>query len=366
MKIAILARGLTRGGVGRCIENILTEFNSGNFEHDFHVLTDDPSYVERCRLLKVHFIPPSNILIWDYLLSLFRLHKIKPDVVLYPKNVIPITHHWWLKAKKVNIVHDLAYFDNKLKEYKFFDTLYMKIFMGWSCLVADKTIAVSKHTKKDIVNILGTPEKKICVIYEGVEKKFRRETDLEKLSDTLCKFKIKKPFLFYCGSLSPRKNMLRVMQAFQQLKDQIPHNIYLAGGQSWNDREVTEYISRNLSNRVFRIGHLTDAELIVLYSTADLFLYPSLYEGFGLPILEAQACGCPVLTSNRTSCPEIAGDNAAVIVDPFSVKDISDNLLTILQNQALSFNISRLGSINVKNFDWTTSVKKIVNVVENL
>lgn len=270
--------------------------------------------------------------------------------------------HILFKFKKVNIITDLAYFSKEFNEYKFFDTLYMKLFMKLSCKLADKVLAISQNTKNDLINILNIRESKIEVMYLGVESRFQKNLDEKSLQVTIDEFNIQKPFLFYCGSLSPRKNILRVMQAFNSIKDEIPHNFYITSGQSWSDKEVLDYISENLQGRVFLLGKIKENDIINMYSLADIFIFVSLYEGFGLPILEAQSCECPVITSNKTSCPEIAGDSAKII-NPYSVEDIAKAILDLLKNKEERDNLIKKGLENTKKFSWQYSAEILLKNV---
>jgi glycosyltransferase involved in cell wall biosynthesis len=359
MRIGFIARGLTKGGVTRYIENVLRAFDdSFLLEDSLFLFTDREDFKTIYKNIKVIYINNSNKIYWDCIKVMPFLFKTKLDVVFYPKNIIPFTHLLF-RFKKINIVHDLAYFDKSLNEYKLFDTLYMKAFMKLSCTFSDRIIAVSLATKKDIENVFKISSAKISVVHEGVEDKFKPQENKSFIQQTLLKYKIKEPFIFYCGSLSPRKNILRTLMAFNDIKDKVAHNIYLAGGQSWHDEEVRRYIKDQLSDRVFIIGHISDEELINMYSSADLYLYPSLYEGFGLPILEAQACGCAVLTSDKTSCPEVAGEGSA-IVDPLSKSEISNKMLEILENKNYKNLLIENGFKNVKKFNWTDSVKGLI------
>lgn len=358
MKIGFIARGLTRGGVTRYIENFLRTFDSSFATKNSLVLFTDRKDLQTIyKNIQVIYIKKSNKVFWDYIKILPYLLKMKLDVVFYPKNIIPFTHVLF-KFKKINIIHDLAYFDNNLNEYKTLDTLYMKVFMKLSCLIANKIIAVSNATKKDIENILKISSDKIYVVHEGIEDQFKRQKNNLLIQQTLSKYNIQKPFMFYCGSLSPRKNILRTLMAFNEIKNKIPHNVYLAGGQSWHDKEVWKYIKTKLADRVFAIGYVSEDELINLYSSADLYLYASLYEGFGLPILEAQACGCPVITSNRTSCPEVAG-KGAIIVDPYNIEEIKKSILKMSSNGSHREEIIKKGFLNVKKYSWSRTVNKL-------
>lgn len=360
MRIGIIARGLTKGGVTRYIENIIRVFNDNYFlEYKFFVFTDNIEYKEKYKNISIVYINKSNRIFWDYFKVLLKIIKSKPDVVIYPKNIIPFTHKLF-SFKKVNIIHDLAFFDKSLNEYKILDTLYMRIFMRYSCKIADKIIAVSESTKNDIVNILKVNEDKINVIYEGVEEKFKKEENFNIIDKRLRKLNIEKPFIFYCGSLSPRKNILRVLKVFKHIRTFIPHNFYISGGQSWKDQEVIKYIKEILPERVFLLGYLSEEDLVMMYSAADLFVYPSLYEGFGLPIIEAQACGCPILTSNITSCPEIAGEGA-VIINPYSEEEIKKGILSVLNNEEYRTSLVEKSLKNSKRFSWKITASKLLD-----
>lgn len=362
MRIGFIARGLTKGGVTRYIKNILDIFNkecSNNYS--FVIFTDDKSFKSVYQNLTIIYIQPTIKLWWDYFKILPFLLKYRTDVIIYPKNIIPFTHLLF-DFKKINVVHDLAYFDKELNEYKTSDTLYMKLFMKFSCKIADQIIAVSKSTKESIIKILKISSHKIHVIHEGVELKFKKETNKIYIQQTLLKYNISQPFIFYCGSLSPRKNILTSLKAFNKIKDLIPHNIYIAGGQSWHDEDVKIYIKKNVSERVKTIGYITDNELIHIYSSADLYLYPSVYEGFGLPILEAQACGCPVLISDRTSCPEVAGQGA-IIIEPYNINDIANKIVKILKDINFRNEMILKGLENSKKYNWEDTAYKIIKLI---
>jgi glycosyltransferase involved in cell wall biosynthesis len=145
--------------------------------------------------------------------------------------------------------------------------------------------------------------------------------------------------------------MLRVMMALKSLANRIPHVLYLSGAVSWNDRKVREYWARELPSRVFHLGYLSDEELRVAYANADAFVYPSLHEGFGLPILEAQASGCPVLTSTLKSCPEVAGDGACY-EDAESADSIADGILRIVNEPDYRRRLVMQGYDNIARFSW--------------
>ncbi|OHA46808.1 MAG: hypothetical protein A2541_01345 [Candidatus Taylorbacteria bacterium RIFOXYD2_FULL_36_9] len=365
MKIGFIARGLTNGGVKRYVENFLETFNTFFYaENSLVLLTDQPDFKEKYKNIQVVYLKKSSKFFWDYVKIIPFLFKSRLDVVFYPKSIIPLTHLLF-KFKKIIIIHDLAYFDNKINEYKFLDTIYMKLFMGFSGQQADLIIADSLATKLHIENILKIKPDKIKIVYLAVEKGFQKITNSNFIKQTLAKLNVAEHFLFYCGSLSPRKNILRVLEAFNLIKNKIPHNIYLASGQSWKDKAIKKFIQEDLSDRVFLLGKVSDEELVCLYSRAEVFLFPSLYEGFGLPILEAQACGCPVLTSNQTSCPEVAGEGA-VIVNPYKVEEIKTGILKLIEDFNFRQETIKKGLLNKEKYSWIKTVTDLIKYAKDL
>jgi glycosyltransferase involved in cell wall biosynthesis len=360
-KIGIIARGLTKGGVTRVINNLLREFDS-NKDHIFYLFTDEKDYLNKFKNIKVVHIKKTNKIFWDYFKIFPYFKKNKIDCMIYPKNIIPLTHLFF-RFKKYNIVHDLGHFEKNLNAYKFWDNLYMKSLMGLSCKISDKILAVSEFTKNEIIKKLKIKNKKIIVISEAVEDNFKVIKDQKKLEKIKKKYKLKQPFIFYCGSISPRKNVLRMLKSFNKIKDEIPHNFYLTGRAEWGGVEFADYIEKNnLQKRVRKIGFVDEEDLPVLYNLADIFLFPSLYEGFGLPILEAQVCGCPVITSNISSMPEVAKNDNAILVDPYNEKEISQAILKIVKNRDFKEKIIKKGQENVANFSWEKTADRILNL----
>jgi len=367
-RIGIIARGLRKGGVQRFIDNVLRQVD-GIGEVDGVAIepvlfTDQREYTDRFHRIRVVRVPSSVFsfelgkLPWDYVGIIPYLLRERIEAMIYPKYIIPFTH-MSLPFRKINIVHDLGHFRSDMDAYPAAETLYIRSLLPRSCRIASKVVAVSEFTKRDVVQTLGVDPSKIAVCQEAVEERFRRTEDRAAIEAVLGRHRIRTPFLFYCGAVTPRKNVLRMLQAFDAVKDRVPHSLYLAINFTMSDTAVQEILRTSLRGRAFIIGILDDPDLIALYSAADLSLYPSIYEGFGLPILEAQACGCPVLTSNVTSCPEVAGDSAC-IVDPYSVEAIRAGIVHVLSEQSYRDNLIVRGYENIKRFDWNKTAKRIL------
>lgn len=368
MKIAINARVLTerQGGPYRYTVNILHQLSKIDTKNIYYVILNNKYNFdfELPENFKVIVYKIKSKIIFDYIFMPLISYKLSPDVLLFPKN----TFSPLVKGKKIPVFHDIIYFEKELniKEFKFFDNLHHYMMIPVSAKFAAVNLAVSDFTASRMIKLLNINPATIKIIKEGVESKFKKITEKKLLDNVIKKYNLKFPFFFYSGSLSPRKNMLRVLQAFNAIKDQIPHNIYYTGGYSWKDNEVYDYIKKsNLENRVIKLGFLSDEELVCMYNLADCYLYPSLYEGFGLPILEAQACGCPVITSNISSCPEVAG-NGAILVDPYNINDIANAMKLISKNKNLRREIIRKGYINKSNYSWKTSAYELLKLFEEV
>ncbi len=228
---------------------------------------------------------------------------------------------------------------------------------------ASSIIAVSEYTKNDIVRLYGISCDKIHTVHNGYDKDhFRHRNKPEVLDQYGLQHK---NYILYVGNAQPRKNLARLIEAFSAIRDKIPHTLVLIGPKAPQDLlKLIAIIDKfHVVDRVKLLRYVPYEDLPVLYSGADLFTYLSLYEGFGLPVLEAMACGTPVLASNTTSVREVAGE-AAVLVDPTDVKAINNALLdTILDRQKLR-DLSIMGLSRCKEFSWRRAAEQILTVLK--
>lgn len=354
MNIAINCRILNErlGGPFRYTLNLIRELAEIDKEnHYFLLLPKDFQFnFELPENFKKVILKTHSRIIFDYWHIPRFSHRSPIDFFIFPKN----TFGFFVKGKKLPVFHDIIYYEKNLpfKEFKFFDHLHHTLMIRYAKNHSFLNIAVSHFTAERMKTLLKIPENKICVFTEGVESSFQSKIGAEKKSALIEKYGLKLPFLFYSGSLSPRKNMLNVLKAFLLIQNEIPHNIYFTAGYSWKDNEIIDFIKKNhLEQRVIKLGHLSEEELAAMYQLADLYLYPSLYEGFGLPILEAQACGCPVLTSSLTSCPEIAGEGA-LLVNPYDFNEMAQGIQAVIDNPELKNQLIQRGFENYQRYSW--------------
>jgi glycosyltransferase involved in cell wall biosynthesis len=219
--------------------------------------------------------------------------------------------------------------------------------------VATRIITVSEYSRQSIASAYGIDPEAIDVIYEAADlQRFCRKYGGALEDEFRAKHRLRGPFVLYVGSLEPKKNIDRLLAAFGAIRDSIPHQLVLAGGTGGMPYDVHEAISElRLEDRVTVTGFIPDALLPVAYNAADVFVYPSLYEGFGLPPLEAMACGVPTVVSTATSLPEVVGD-AAVMVDPLDVDALAAALLRVTTDEKLRAELAIAGPARAAEFSW--------------
>jgi glycosyltransferase involved in cell wall biosynthesis len=300
-----------------------------------------------------------NKIIWDYVLLPAAINKDKIDVMLFTKNVLP----FFVKCKSVIVNYDLGYFVKGLNAYKLYDRLYMKLMISSSTKRADAIIAISEHTKKDLIQFTKATENKIKIIYLAADNKYKVINEKSTLHSVSRKYGLDFPFIYYCGSLSPRKNIARLVKAFDLIKHKIPHKMVLTADKSWSDKQIYKLITDlRLDDRIIKLGHVESKDMPAIYNLADLYVYPSLYEGFGLPILEAMSCGCPVISSKATSLPEVAAE-AAFMVDSRNVYQLSEAIYTVLTDTQLRKKLVKKGFERIQEFTMQKTACQTLKVL---
>jgi glycosyltransferase involved in cell wall biosynthesis len=233
---------------------------------------------------------------------------------------------------------------------------------------AEKVIAISESVKNDLIRILGLPEEKIEVILGGVREIFQPSLPADQVEALKKKYHLEGDYLIFPCGFEPRKNVLLTILAFQRALEVLPGNYQLAlvGNLSQESQRIRRYISeKGLDKQVILTGYASPEDLSYLYNGAKLCLFPSLYEGFGLPALEAMACGLPVITSNDTSLPEVVGD-AAVLVNPYSVTSITEAIIKVLTNPDLQKNLREKGLKRAASFSWHTIARQTLEIYRQL
>ncbi len=227
-------------------------------------------------------------------------------------------------------------------------------------------ITVSKTTRQDLITLFKVPKEKITVAYHGAEDAFQPASPQDTEELLWQSHKVKKPFILSLGTLEPRKNIPTLLKAFAGILDQIPHDLVLVGQKGWKWEPVFREMERpNLKGRVHWVGYVSDPERVLFYNAADFLAYPSWYEGFGMPLLEAMQCGCPVITSRVSSMPEVVGD-AGLLIDPHQVEDLQGAIHRLVNEPGLREKMRMVGFEQAKKFSWETSAKITLEVFEKV
>lgn len=223
-------------------------------------------------------------------------------------------------------------------------------------------IAVSENTKQDIVDLLKISEERIRVVYEAADEIFGKQEARSKKQEVMKKYGISGKYILAVGTREPRKNLERVIEAYKLLLSQYPDlSLVIAGKYGWGDEKLNiknkqSLIPRNKKLKI--LGFVPKEDLVELYAGAEVFVYPSLYEGFGLPVLEAMASGCPVVTSNVSSLPEVAGD-AGILVDPNNVEDIAQGIKKALEQREP---LIKKGLVQASKFSWEKTAQETLKI----
>lgn len=269
--------------------------------------------------------------------------------------------------RKVVTVHDLAFLEHPEYAIPSLAATLNKI-VPEAVAAADVVCTVSHEVSRTLIQHFQTPPEKLTVIPNGVSPHFRRISDPIILAATRHKFGLKHPLVLSVGTLEPRKNHVGLIKAFYQAqkRKQGPAMLALAGGKGWLYEETQSLVEQlKLEKKVRFLGRVTDLELISLYSMADVFAFPSFAEGFGVPPLEAMACGVPVIVSNTASLPEVVGD-AGLLIDPYNTGELATAILRILGDKQLQEDLRQKGYERVKQFTWQESARKMLTVYQKL
>ena len=294
-------------------------------------------------------------ILWEQIVQPRVLRRTGVDVVHGPVYVGPLA----ASCPLVITIHDLSFIrhPNLLRPGS---RMYLTLFTRLSARRATRIIAVSKHAALETASLLGVAASQIDVVYHGVGEAFR-PLPSEAVEAFRRERGLPDRFVLYLGTLEPRKNLPRLVESFDQARERTC-SLVLAGGAGWGAQGLRDTISNlGLTDRVIFVGYVADAELPLLYNAATVFAYPSLYEGFGLPVLEAQACGTAVLTSNSSSLPESAGD-AAMMVDPRSVEEMARALAVLLSDSSLRQDLRTRGLAHARRFDWRRTAEQTASV----
>lgn len=246
--------------------------------------------------------------------------------------------------------------------------LFLNFILPYSARKAQKIISVSDSTKSDIVNELKIKPDKVVTVYHGVSKSFRRIDDRNHLEKVRSIFNLPTEYFLFVGALKPRRNLLRVIEAYSLLKKYhgVNHKFVIAGPKDERYKEVFVNIEKlGLTDDTIFIGNIDHKVLPAIYNMASFFIYPSLYDGFGFPPVEAMACGVPVITSNVSSLPEIVSD-AGILVDPYNIEEMATAMWRVISDKELSEKMAKKGMERAAGFTWERCARDTLRVYNDV
>ncbi len=301
--------------------------------------------------------------LWTHLRLSWEMARCPPDLLFVPAHVLPIVH----PHRSVVTVHDLGYLYYP-QAHRLLDRLYLDLSTRYNARVSTHLIADSLATKRDLIERYGTEPDKITVVYPGYdETTFQPVRDEEAIRVVKAEYGIAGDYVLFVGTLQPRKNLTRLIEAFADLRFAICDlRLVIAGKKGWLYEQIFQQVEQlGLRGRVVFTGYVPEGDLPALLSGASLFVFPSLYEGFGLPVLEAMACGTPVVCSNVSSLPEVAGD-AALLVDPLDVEGLAVAMGRVLGDEELRAELIERGFEQARKFSWERCARAILKVLERV
>ena len=344
-------------GIATYAENLLSNLEKIDRETEYYT-TFGNDRKQKVLIPHIDKLPYKNI--WHVMYSGYHLSKYKFDIVHEVGNFNQIT---FLKSKKVLTIHDIV-----PKMIKGYGTLQVdfNLLLPECIRKTDIIIADSEYTKRDIIRRYGTDEDKIRVVPLAASMKFRRSGDDRYFAEVKAKYSLPDGFILYVGGVDRRKNLITLIDAYEKARQKgCKEKLVMVGikfGRKILEREVRV---RGLQKEVILIDFVGDDELVAIYNAGKLFVYPSLYEGFGLPILEAMACGVPVLCSGDTSLPEVGGD-AAEYFNPNNTDEMAVKINELLNSETTLKRLQKMGMQRAGEFSWGKTARMTKEIYDEL
>ncbi len=350
-------------GVGHYLFNLLENISRLDKEDEFYLYSPRPIKFYPAQGGNWHYrfghlpLPGS---FWFQTEGKRFIQKDKIDVFFGSCDILPLGLP--KEVKKVLVVHDLVFvlYPETMANYNRF---VHKLFFAKSIKASDTIIAVSQATKRDIVKYFRVEPEKIFVIYEGVKEIFSPSEE-EKILNLRQRYDLLKPYILNVGTLEPKKNHITLLKAFARLK--VDWDLVIIGKKGWKAEGFFSALKElRIDERVKILGYLPAEDLPLFYAGAEIFVFPSLYEGFGLPVLEAMACGTPVICSNVSSLPEVGGD-AVLYFNPSSVEELVSQIERLIGDSNLKEKLKEKGKKRAKEFNWQKTAEETLKVLKSV
>lgn len=356
--IDISVTEINQAGTAVYTSNLVNSLKRGEDQPKYHLFSANlPRKMGEKKTMGSRLDTLYRDLIWTHIILPRQARRARLDVLHMPANIIPVR----VSCPTVVTILDTTVLESP-QNFTLWHRNYSRFLIPWAAKHASRIITISEQSKRDIVRLLGIDEKKVVVTHLAASSRFQLVTS-SAISEIKLRYKLRDRFILIVGTLEPRKNLKRLLRALSLLRQyDDSFNLVHAGPQGWLFEDIMEEVSQlELGDSVRFLGHVPLNDLVVLYNAATLFVYPSLYEGFGLPVLEAMSCGCPVVTSNISSLPEVIGD-AGILVDPYNEKEISAAIKEIWLNDSIAKDLGKKGLDRSKIFSWERCARETYDV----
>lgn len=377
MRIGIEAQRLFRPhkhGMDRVALELIKNLQVLDKENQYFIFVrpdEDNTVIEETKNFKIVEVEGGSYPIWEQVKLPKMVKSYKCDVLHCTSNTAPLN----VKMPLITTLHDVIFKESTLKKqltsgaswYQKIGNIYRRLIVDAVVKRSHQLITVSNYEKHNISNVYRLDDSKIQTVHNGVNRNFTSEISEAKKEMVREKYNLPKQFLLHIGNTDPRKNTARVLKAFyiyQNIAVQ-PIKLVLVGLNKVNLLKILKSIGleNELADKIVLTDYVSNEDLPVIFNLSDVFLFPSLREGFGIPIIEAMACGVPVITSNTSSMPEVAGD-AAYLVDPKEVKEIYNAILQIQTNKIFKNELVQKGIKQYQSFSWENAAKKVLNIYQ--
>lgn len=363
VKIGVNAAMLiaAKTGIGHYVASLLEALSEVDTENEYYLYAPRPFNVPNLKeSFKVRVIPARHTLWWSQKMLPQALVEDKIELFWGGNYSLPL---WPEHIKKVVTIHDFVYFRYP-KTLPFRINIHLRTAMPLYLRKAHHVLADSHNTAEDLQQIYGFPEHRITVAHLAARPEFFQETEEKRVEEVLSRYNLSRGYMLFVGTVEPRKGVDTILKALAAYKKKTGSRVQLVivGQTGWKVKEIPGLVQQlSLQESVRFLDYVETAELPQLYKGASLFVYPSLYEGFGLPVLEAMASGVPVITSNTSSLPEVAGE-AAIYVDPGDVQGLCTQMEKVLQDKVLQRRLSNMGQTQASDFSWRMTAEKTLQV----
>jgi glycosyltransferase involved in cell wall biosynthesis len=329
---------------------------------------EDNSVIQETPNVKIVKVKSASYPVWEQLHLPDAVKKYGVDLLHCTSNTAPI----WLSVPLVLTLHDIIYLEkislNQGTSYQKFGNIYRRLIVPKIVPKAKRILTVSNFENERIVSYFKLKKNKVITVYNGVGSHFKPVINKELLAQAKIKYNLPNDFLFFLGNTDPKKNVIGVLKALDIIDKAGKMDfklVMLDINRDYLSNLVNQIGNPDLLKYINFTGYVKNSELPAIYSQADLFLYPSLRESFGIPLLEGMACGVPVITSNTSSMPEIAHD-AAFLIDPFNPETIANAIIELRNNPKLKKQLSEKGIKRAADFSWANNARQTISIYEHV